>query len=118
MMKRYLVIVLVCIITACSSPAELMNDQQVRALSDDQLCDYKNAYRNEYRTEAEIGRRGLNCNRYYRECLRRGNQPESQAMSFCMDLLRENERLRYEDDFDVFGYSRHRHNGMGVGFGF
>ena len=54
--------------------------------------------------QAEVARRGLNCNRYHRACLRRGNQPGTQAMDFCMDLLRENERLRYEDDFDVFGY--------------
>jgi hypothetical protein len=120
MMKRALILALVCIVVGCSSPAELMNDQQVRALSDDQLCDYKNSYRDEYRTDAEIARRGLNCDRYYRECVRRGNQPNTKAMDFCMDLLRENERLRYQEDFDVFGYGgRHYHrNGIGVGLGF
>lgn len=97
-----------------------MTDQQIQSLSDDQLCSYKNGYRAEARTEAEIARRGLNCNRYYRECLRRGNQPNTQAMGFCMDLLRENERLRYEEDMDVFGYGGyHRHRtGVGVGLGF
>src|SRR5687768_2498375 len=119
-MKYLLTIMLALTMIGCSSPVELMNDQQVGALSDDQLCSYKNSYRDEYRTEAEIARRGLNCDRYYRECIRRGNQPQTQAMDFCMDLLRENERLRYEDDFDVFGYGgRHYHrNGVGVGLGF
>jgi hypothetical protein len=44
-----------------------------------------------------------------------------QAMEFCEDLLRENERLRYDppyDEFDVFGYGGRRHSGVGVGFGF
>jgi len=84
-----------------------MTDQQVRGLTDDQLCEYKNNYRDEYRTEAEIGRRGLNCDRYFRECLRRGNKPGTQAMGFCIDLVKENERLRSEPAygrFDVFGY--------------
>ncbi len=74
--------------------------------------------------DAEIARRGLNCDRFYRECLRRGNAPNSQAMDFCMDLARENERLRYDrryhDTYDVFGYggSRYRGGGVGVGLGF
>lgn len=120
MMKYALVLVFVCIISGCASPAFNMTDQQIQAMSDDQLCQYKNGYRAEARTEAEIARRGLNCNRYHRECLRRGNQPGTQAMNFCMDLLRENERLRHEDDMDVFGYGGyHRHrSGVGIGLGF
>ena len=106
-MKYALVLGLICIIAGCSSPAELMNDQQVRGLSNDQLCDYKNNYRDEYRTEAEIGRRGLNCDRFHRQCLKQGNQAGTQAMAFCEATLRENERLRSEpayDHFGMFGY--------------
>jgi hypothetical protein len=121
MTRRSLVFVLIMLISGCASPAFNMTDQQIHTLSDDQLCSFKNGYRAEARTEAEVARRGLNCNRYHRECLRRGNRPGTQAMDFCMDLLRENERLRYDDDFDVFGYGgrhHHRHGGIGVGMGF
>ncbi len=120
MMKHALTLLTVCLIAACASPAFNMTDEQIRSMPDDQLCSYKNTYRAEARTEAEIARRGLNCNRYYRECMRRGNQPGTQAMDFCMDLLRENERLRYQEDMDVFGYGGyHRHrSGVGIGLGF
>lgn len=57
----------------------------------------------------EIARRGLNCDRFYRECLAQGNKPNTQAMNFCIDVLKENERLRYDppayNRFDIFGYS-------------
>jgi hypothetical protein len=95
------------ILSGCASPALNMTNQQIAQLSDDQLCSFQNNYRSESRTKAEIARRGLNCDRFYRECLRRGNQPGSQAMDFCMDILRENERLRSEPaygHFDIFGY--------------
>ena len=120
-MKHLLVFVMVCILAACASPTFQMSPEQVRSLSDDQICTYNNNYRSETKLEAEVARRGLNCNRFHRECLNRGNQPGTQAMSFCEDLLRENERLRYDppyDDFDVFGYRHHRHSGVGVGIGF
>lgn len=121
MMKYALALVFVVIISGCASPVFNMTDEQIRTMSDDQLCSYKNAYRAEARTEAEVARRGLNCNRYYRECIRRGNQPGTQAMNFCMDLVRENERLRYQENMNVFGHggygSSHR-TGVGIGLGF
>lgn len=106
-MKNIFFIFMVLTLSSCASPAIHMSDQDIIRLSDDQLCDFNNNYRSESRTRAEIARRGINCDRFYRECLRRGNEPNTQAMSFCMDLLRENERLRSDPPyahFDVFGY--------------
>jgi hypothetical protein len=91
-------------LSACASPAIHMSDQEVISLSDDQLCEYHNNYRSHSRTETEIARRGLNCDRFFRECLRRGNKPGTEPMEFCMDLLRENERLRYDPPYDRFGF--------------
>lgn len=104
-------------VTACASPTFNMTPQQVAALSDDQLCAYDNSYRSETKMSAEIARRGLNCDRYYRECLRRGNQPNTEAMAFCQDILRQNERMRYEAGFDRYGYRDNRGWGSGVGAG-
>lgn len=119
-MRYFLILPLLLGLSACASPTFNMSDAQIRALSDDQLCSFHNNYRAEARAEAEIAARGLNCDRFYRECLARGNKPNTQAMDFCMDILRQNERLRYESDFDDFGYFGHRglRSGAGVGFGF
>lgn len=95
------------ILAGCASPAMNFTDAQVQALGDEQLCTYRNNYRSESRTEAEIARRGLNCDPFYRECLARGNKPGTEAMGFCVAMLRENQRLRDEPaygHFDVFGY--------------
>ncbi len=119
---RYIPIsALIVLLAACASPTFQMTPEQVRSLNDNQLCTYKNNYRSETKLDGEIARRNLNCDRFHRECLNRGNQPGTQAMSFCEDVLRENERLRREpayDDLDVFGYRHHRHSGVGVGLGF
>lgn len=119
-MKKFLPLLVLLILTACASPATNMTDAQVRALNDDQLCSFNNNYRAERRVTAEIEARKLNCDSFYRECLRRGNKPDTEAFSFCMDILRENERLRYESDFDDFDHFGHRgiRSGVGVGFGF
>ena len=104
--KNKLLLFSVLILSSCASPTFKMSPEQVAALSDDQLCTYSNNYRNETKMSAEIARRNLNCDRYFRECLRRGNQPGTEAMKFCMDILRENSRLRSQPayGFDVFGY--------------
>ncbi len=125
-MRKFLAIAAIGLLAACASPTFQMSPEQVASLSDDQICTYKNNYRNETKLEAEIARRNLNCDPYFRECLRQGNQPGTQAMDFCRDVLRENLRLRYDNyyyDHDVFGYHRHRRPygsgvGVGVGFGF
>ncbi len=103
-------------LSACASPTFQMTPEQVRGLSDDELCHYKNNYRDETKLDAEIARRNVNCDRYYRRCLARGNQPGTDAMAFCQDLLRENERLEYENNYDRI----HGRSGLysGVGFGF
>lgn len=125
-MIRIFAIAAVLTLTACASPTMKMSDQQIMSLSDDQLCSYKNSYREEPRLNAELNARGLGgmeCNRHYRNCLKRGNQPNTEAMNFCMDVLRDNERLRdrqnrYDDRAFLYGMHGHRHSGVGVGFGF
>lgn len=110
-MKRFLTMAVVLLVAGCASPTMKMSDQEIASLSDDQLCSYKNSYREEPRLNAELARRGIEdmeCNRFYRECLRRGNPPNSQAMNFCMDLVRENERLRYDPRWG---------SGIGIGHG-
>lgn len=87
----------------CTSPAVYLSDTDILSLTDDQLCDYNNNYRSESRTQAEIRRRDLNCNRYHRTCLKKGIQPNTEAMAFCEDMLRENERLRADPVYDHFG---------------
>ena len=107
-MRKFLTIVAVLGLGACASPALNMQDAQVRNLSDDELCRMHNNYRSEPRVEAEIAGRAVNCDRNFRECLRRGNQPNTQAMAFCVDILRENERLRYDEPawahFGIWGH--------------
>lgn len=119
-MRKSLALLLACSLVACASPTFNMTPAQIRALNDDQLCSFHNNYRSEAKAEAEIAARGLNCNRYYRECLRKGNKPNTEAMDFCIDVLRENERLRMENDFHDFDHYHHGRfrSGVGVGFGF
>ncbi len=99
-MKKVFLILLSVTLTSCASPVLQMTDAQVRSLSDDQLCRYDNAYRAEPRTTNEIARRKLNCDPAFRTCLNRGNKPNTDAMRFCMDLVRENERLERNKLFD------------------
>ena len=125
-MKKSLALFGLLFLAACASPTMKMSDQQIYSLSDDQLCNYKTSYREEPRLNAELARRGLGgmqCNRHYRECVRRGNQSGTEALNFCMDTLRENERLRdrqdyYSDRAFLYGYPGYRHSGVGVGLGF
>ena len=110
-MKILLSMATVLLVAACASPTMKMSDQEIASLSDDQLCGYKSSYREEPRLNNELARRGIPdeaCNRFYRECLRRGNQPNTEAMNFCMDLVRENERLKYDPRWGT---------GIGVGNG-
>ena len=97
-MKRIFVVGLTVLLAACTSPTFQMPPEQIASLTDNQLCKYKNNYRDETKLENEISRRGINCDRFFRECLNQGNQPGTQAMGFCIATLRENERLRYDND--------------------
>ncbi len=118
-MKRTVCVILLLALSSCASPTFQMTPEQVAGLSDDQLCNYRNNYRGETKMNAEIERRGLNCDRHYRECLKRGNQPGTEAMGFCVALLRENERLRYDppyDDWNMFGGPHYRHAGPRFGY--
>lgn len=85
-------------LVSCTSPTFEMTPAQIASLSDEQICKYDNSYRDETKLEAEIVKRKLNCDRFFRECLSQGNRPGTQAMNFCIATLRENERLRYDND--------------------
>lgn len=108
-MKRLFLCLITLSLAACASPTFQMSPSQVASLSDDQLCKYKNNYRDETKLELEISKRKLNCDRFYRACLAQGNQPGTKAMDFCQDVLRENERLRYDNDRPW-----HRESGIGI----
>ena len=97
-MIKFFVPSLLLLLTACASPTFEMTPAQVASLSDDQICKYDNNYRDETKLELEIAKRNLNCDPYYRTCLKQGNAPGSQAIKFCQDVLRENDRLRYDND--------------------
>jgi hypothetical protein len=99
-MKYFTVLITLLTLTACASPVMKMSDAEVKSLSDDQLCRYDNAYRSEARTTREIARRNLNCDPAFRTCLKRGNTPNTDAMKFCMDIIRENERLQRDKLYD------------------
>lgn len=127
-MKKMIAIAVCLFVGACASPTMKMSDPQIMSLSDDQICSYKNNYKEEPRLNAEMARRGMvpmDCNPRFRECARRGNRPGTEAMNFCMDMLRENERLRrerdwYDDRAFLYGHGGHRrmYSGVGVGLGF
>lgn len=108
-MKK-LILILPILLAACASPTFEMPPQQIASLSDDQLCRYKNNYRDETKLEMEIAKRNINCDRFFRQCLNQGNQPGTQAMNFCIATLRENERLRYDADM----YWGHNRGGFGI----
>ncbi len=114
MKKGILILGFGLLLTACASPTFQMSPEQVASLSDDQLCSYQNNYRDETKLLDEISHRKLNCDRFYRECLRQGNTPGTQAMGFCIATLRENERLQYEreswrNDINVYNTFPHHH---------
>lgn len=97
-MKKFYLLSAALLLSACASPTLQMTQAQVASLSDDQVCKYKNNYRDETKLDAEIAHRNLNCDRFFRQCLAQGNQPGTKAMKFCTDILRENERIKYDND--------------------
>ena len=116
-MKALLSLAAVLVLAGCASPTLKMTDQEIVNLSNDQLCNYKNNYGPDDRRDAEIARRGLICDRYVRQCMAQGNKPGTPQMDYCVHLLRENERLRYEaydNDFYFMHGLHHRQSGVGV----
>lgn len=89
-------IFLLFILSGCGSPAQQMTPQQISMLSNEQLCQLKNSYPWEQNTEIEIGRRNLNCDPAYNECIGRGNKPNTPAMAMCINQLRENWAMKKE----------------------
>lgn len=121
-MTRFIAFAAVLFLAACASPALKMTPQEISALSDERLCSIHNGYDREPRVEAEVNRRRVICDRHVRECLARGNQPGTEAMGFCVAMLRENQRLQYEanraDMYYMNGlYHPYHRRGTGVGIG-
>jgi hypothetical protein len=102
-MMRILFLLFFCLfLGACSSPALQMSAEQIRTLSDDQLCSYKNSYAAEPKTELEIAKRKLNCNPFHRACLKQGLEPSSKGFEVCMHLMQENQRLQRNLELSEF----------------
>lgn len=89
-------IAITLLLSGCESPATSMTQEQVSGLSNEQLCSLKSSYPWEQKTELEIGKRNLNCDPAYNECLGRGNQPNTPAMTTCIIQVRENWALQQE----------------------
>lgn len=106
-MKAFVTFAVVLILAGCASPTLTMTDQEISALNDSQLCNYQNNYGPDVRRDQEVARRGLICDPYVRQCMARGNQPGTPQMDFCVDLLQENQRLRYQYYDDPFWASVH-----------
>ncbi len=86
-------IALLCL-GACQSPAVGMSPQELSSLSNEQLCSLQLSYPWEQKTEMEIGRRNLNCDPAFNQCLGQGHQPSSPGMTSCINQVRENWRLQ------------------------
>ncbi len=120
-MKSNFIISILCVLgvlllASCASPAMNMTDAEIAQLSDDKLCSLNNNYRSYSKVNNEILNRNINCDKYVRQCLAKGNVEGTQAMDFCVDLLRQNERLKYENDFGRVGVRSGVYTGIGVGF--
>lgn len=89
-MKKLIIISSALLLGACASPAQNMSPQQVSQLSDLQLCQLKNSYAYEQKTEIEIGKRNLNCHPAYMECASRGLKNGTPEMSLCANQVQEN----------------------------
>lgn len=103
-------------LTSCASPAIGLTDTQIAQLSDDELCKLDNNYHSYSKINNEILKRNINCDKHFRQCLAKGNKPDTEAMQFCVDLLRQNERLKYENDFGHVGVRSGVYTGVGLGF--
>ena len=96
MKKLILPIILILGLAACASPAVNMSPEQVSQLSNDQLCQLKNSYAWEQKTEVEIGKRNLNCDPIYNQCRYQGHEDGSPQLASCMQQIRENLRLKQQ----------------------
>lgn len=75
------------------SPATTMSPEQISQLSNQQLCELKNSYVWEQKTEVEIGKRNLNCDPDYNECLAKGIDPTTSSMGYCIKDIQEKRAL-------------------------
>jgi hypothetical protein len=90
----YLPVIAILGLSGCASPAVDMTQQQVSSLSDDQLCNLKNSYSWESKTEVEIGTRNLNCDPAYRQCLLQGFKKNTPEITLCTKQVNENWELQ------------------------
>jgi len=87
-LTKYLILWAVLGLAACASPAAQMTPEQISSLSNQQLCNLKNNYLWDQNTEVEIGRRNLNCDPVYNECVQRGAE-SGPELSLCMNQIRD-----------------------------
>jgi len=89
-MKKIITLSTIILLGACASPAQNMTSDEVSQLSDLQLCQFKNTYAYEQKTEIEIGKRNLNCDPAYMECASRGLKNSTPEMSLCVKQVQDN----------------------------
>lgn len=94
--KITLPLILTLFVAACASPATKMTEHQVSQLSDLQLCQLKNSYSYEQKTEVEIGKRNLNCHPAYMQCRQNGYDNNSQEIHTCAQNLADRWALEKE----------------------
>lgn len=94
MYRKLLSISLTLIVSSCVSPATNMSPDQISQLSSQQLCELRNTYGWEQKTEIEIGKRDLNCDPDYNECLAKGADPKTPAMAYCIKEIQEKRAMK------------------------
>jgi hypothetical protein len=92
-MKRYLQLLPLIILSACASPAAQMTPEQVSNLSNQQLCELTWNYPYEQKTQVEIGKRKINCDPVYIECDNSGVKPGTPGFMLCMKNVQERNEL-------------------------
>lgn len=93
MKKILLGLSVLVLLTGCESPAARMSPRDIASLSNQQLCVLNNGYGWEEKTQIEIGRRNLNCDPVFNECVSRGIKPNTSDMALCMNEIRQTQAL-------------------------
>jgi hypothetical protein len=93
MRNIFLGLCVLVLLSGCMSPAARMSQEDISSLSNQQLCGLNNSYGWEEKTQIEIGRRNLNCDPVFNECLNRGSKPNTPEMALCTNQIRQTMQL-------------------------
>jgi hypothetical protein len=89
MKNTLLALALIIPLTGCESPAARMSPHDIASLSNQQLCSLNNSYGWEEKTQIEIGRRNLNCDPIFNECINRGTKQNTPEMALCINQIHQ-----------------------------